>query len=118
MNISLGEVIAKRRKYLHLTQEDLANQINVSKSAIAKWETDGGIPDRDNIYRLAEVIGVSVEDMYHIISRNESENENINININITFDIIRLLESYGYKVSAPEHEEKDGRIKNKDSEKV
>lgn len=117
MNISLGEVIAKRRKYLHLTQEDLANQINVSKSAIAKWETDGGIPDRDNIYRLAEVIGVSVEDMYHIISRNESENENMNINI--TFDIIRLLESYGYKVSAPEQVEKRRENKKqKNSEKV
>lgn len=102
MKISLGKFIAKRRKYLHLTQEDLANQLNVSKSAIAKWETDGGIPDRDNIYRLAEVIGVSVEDIYHIISQREHDSENMSINI--TSEVINLLESYGYKVSVPKQE--------------
>lgn len=102
MKISLGKFIAKRRKYLHLTQEDLANQLNLSKSAIAKWETDGGIPDRDNIYRLAEVIGVSVEDIYHIISQREHDSENMSINI--TSEVINLLESYGYKVSAPKQE--------------
>ena len=100
MKISLGKFIAKRRKYLHLTQEDLANQLNVSKSAIAKWETDGGIPDRDNIYRLAEVIGISVEDIYHIISQREHDS----MSINITSEVINLLESYGYKVSAPKQE--------------
>ena len=102
MKISLGKFIAKRRKYLHLTQEDLANQLNVSKSAIAKWETDGGIPDGDNIYRLAEVIGVSVEDIYHIISQREHDSENMSINI--TSEVINLLESYGYKVYAPKQE--------------
>ena len=102
MKISLGKFIAKRRKYLHLTQEDLANQLNVSKSAIAKWETDGGIPDRDNIYRLAEVIGVSVEDIYHIISQREHDSENMSINI--TSEVINLLKSYGYKVYAPKQE--------------
>ena len=63
---------------------------------------DGGIPDRDNIYRLAEVIGVSVEDIYHIISQREHDSENMSINI--TSEVINLLESYGYKVSAPKQE--------------
>ena len=62
----------------------------------------GGIPDRDNIYRLAEVIGVSVEDIYHIISQREHDSENMSINI--TSEVINLLESYGYKVSAPKQE--------------
>ena len=48
---------------MSLTQEELAATLNVSKSAIAKWETDGGIPDRDNLYKLAETMGVSVNDM-------------------------------------------------------
>ena len=100
MNISLGQLIANRRKYLHLTQEELANQMHVSKSAIAKWETDGGIPERDNLYRLAELTGISVEVMYHIIRRKESENTDMSINI--TSEVIMLLESYGYKVISPE----------------
>ena len=43
---SLGHFISLRRKHMRLTQEELAEKVGVSKSAIAKWETDGGLPDR------------------------------------------------------------------------
>ena len=49
VKISLGKFISTRRKQKFMTQEELANKMHVSKSAIAKWETDGGVPDRDNI---------------------------------------------------------------------
>ena len=61
--ISLGKFIAKRRKIMRLTQEELAKRIGVSKSAIAKWETDGGLPDRDNLRKLSDVINVSIDDL-------------------------------------------------------
>ena len=51
--VSLGEFIAMRRKHMFLTQEELAEKMLVSKSAIAKWETNGVLPDRDNLYKLA-----------------------------------------------------------------
>ena len=51
MGMSLGQFISIRRKRMLMTQEELAKKTNVSKSAIAKWETDGGIPDRDNLYK-------------------------------------------------------------------
>ena len=51
---SLGQFIATKRKRLHLTQEQLAVKMHVSKSAIGKWETDGGVPDRNNLYNLAD----------------------------------------------------------------
>ena len=47
--LSLGQYISARRKHMRLTQEELADKVGVSKSAIAKWETDGGLPDRDNL---------------------------------------------------------------------
>lgn len=97
--ISLGKFIADRRKMMRLTQEELAERIHVSKSAIAKWETDGGIPDRDNLHMLSSIINVSVDDLYRII---QSVNyENIDLEINITAEVITLLESYGYKVIRP-----------------
>lgn len=101
--MSLGQFINRRRKHLYMTQEQLANKIHVSKSAVAKWETDGGIPDRDNLYRLAEALGVTVDDLHRII-----ENQNyadIDWEVNITPDIISTLESYGYKVIRPGEEE-------------
>ena len=66
--VSLGVFIARRRKYMGLTQEELAKRIGVSKSAIAKWETNGGLPDRDNLKKIAEVMKVSVDDLHRIIN--------------------------------------------------
>ena len=70
---TLGQFIAMRRNYMKLTQEEMAEKIGVSKSAIAKWETDGGLPDRDNLKKLAEIINVSVDELHRIIKgKNES----------------------------------------------
>ena len=99
IKMSLGRCISDRRKRLHLTQEELAERICVSKSAIAKWETNGGIPDRDNLKKLSEVINVSLDDLYRII--NSVNYEDVDLEINITAEIISLLESYGYRVIRP-----------------
>ena len=95
----LGSYIAARRKYMHLTQEELADTIGVSKSAVAKWETDGGIPDRDNLLRLSAAIHVSVDDLHHVINGSNIEGDS---SVNITAEVIELLESYGYEVRRPE----------------
>lgn len=100
---SLGQFIAKRRKFMRLTQEELARKIGVSKSAVAKWETDGGLPDRDNLRCLSEILNVSVDVLHRIIER--AEVNEADLNINITPDVIAALESYGYKVSRPGEQE-------------
>ncbi len=94
--MTLGGFIAARRKVMRLTQEELSRKIGVSKSAVAKWETDGGIPDRDNLKKLSEVINVPVEHLYRF---NEREGIlDVDLNANITPDVIAILESYGYTV--------------------
>ncbi len=105
LKMSLGKFIAKRRKFMRLTQEELADRINVSKSAIAKWETDAGIPDRDNLQRLAKAIGVSVDDMHRIIGTKDLEDADFAVNI--TPEVIAVLESYGYKVTRPGKDENE-----------
>lgn len=102
--MSLGQFIHRRRKHFHMTQEQLADEIHVSKSAIAKWETDGGIPDRDNLYRLAEVLEVSVNYLHRIIEN--SNFEDVDFEVNITPDLISALESYGYKIIRPDNRKK------------
>ncbi len=103
MGMSLGQFISIRRKRMLMTQEELAKKTNVSKSAIAKWETDGGIPDRDNLYKLANILGVTVNDMHQII--RSMKYKDIDLTVNITPDIIEILESYGYKVIRPNERE-------------
>ena len=103
MGMSLGQFISIHRKRMLMTQEELAKKTNVSKSAIAKWETDGGIPDRDNLYKLANILGVTVNDMHQII--RSMKYKDIDLTVNITPDIIEILESYGYKVIRPNERE-------------
>ena len=98
--MTFGKYISHKRKEMQMTQEELATKLHVSKSAIAKWETDGGIPDRDNLKKLAKVMKVSVDDLYRIIDKSEKRNEEINI----TSDIIATLELYGYQVKRPGEE--------------
>ena len=95
--MTLGQYISHRRKEMQMTQEKLATVLNVSKSAIAKWETDGGIPDRDNLKSLAKVMKVSVDELHKIIDKSESKNGEINI----TADVIATLELYGYQIKEP-----------------
>ena len=105
---SLGRFIAMRRKFMKLTQEELADRIGVSKSAIAKWETDGGLPDRDNLKRLSEELNVTVDDLHRIIKNAAGPGRDLNINI--TPDVISALESYGYRVIRPEDKKDEGSI--------
>ena len=59
--MTLGEKIKEARKQCGLSQEQLAGKMNVSRSAIAKWETDKGLPDVDNLKMLSYMLNVSVD---------------------------------------------------------
>lgn len=65
MNTSqLGILIKTLRKQEHMTQEELALKLNVSTSAISKWETGKNLPDADVIKRLATLFEVSIDELY------------------------------------------------------
>lgn len=102
--MSLGKFVAKRRAFLHMTQEQLAEELHVSKSAIAKWETDRGIPDRDNMKELAEIFRMPVGELYQLI---DGYRQYYDADINITSDVIAMLEFYGYTVIPPAKKDKE-----------
>lgn len=51
------------RKINQLTQEDVAAKAGVSRQAVAKWESGETIPDLDKCRLLAELFGVSLDDL-------------------------------------------------------
>lgn len=61
--MTIGEKIKQLRRGRGLSQEKLAEALHVSRSAVAKWETDGGIPEIENLTRLAAVLGVSLDEL-------------------------------------------------------
>ena len=60
---SIGETIASLRKKKGMTQNELAEKMNVTDKAVSKWERDLSCPDVNTISKLADVLGVSVEEL-------------------------------------------------------
>lgn len=59
--MELGVQIKQRRKELNLTQEELAQRINVSRSAVSNWEIGRNYPDIQIIVQLSEELGISLD---------------------------------------------------------
>ena len=59
--MKLGEKIKEARKQCGLSQEQLAEKMAVSRSAVAKWEANNGLPDVENLKALAQLLNVSVD---------------------------------------------------------
>ena len=59
--MTLGEKIRYARKCCNLSQGQLAEKMCVSRSAIAKWETDKGLPDVENLKMLSRLLHISVD---------------------------------------------------------
>ena len=59
--MTFGEKLKQARQNAKLSQEELAVKISVSRSAVAKWETDKGLPDIQNLKNIAWALGVNVD---------------------------------------------------------
>lgn len=62
-NKSMAEVISSRRKELGMTQKDLAEKLNITDKAVSKWERGIACPDTAAIPKLAQILGISLEEL-------------------------------------------------------
>ena len=62
-NGTMAEVIASRRKELGMTQKDLAEKLNITDKAVSKWERGVACPDTAAIPQLAQILGISIEEL-------------------------------------------------------
>ncbi len=70
---TLGQKIAKLRKEKGLTQLELAKELNITDKAVSKWERDLCCPDINSFPKLAEILGVSVEELLSTEKPTKSE---------------------------------------------
>lgn len=54
--MTFGEKLKDARKNAGFSQVEMADRLGVSRSAVAKWETDKGMPDISNIKVVAQTI--------------------------------------------------------------
>ena len=55
--------LVQMRKVLQMTQEDIAEKLGVTRQSVAKWEAGDSIPDLDKCKQLADIFGVSLDDL-------------------------------------------------------
>lgn len=51
-----GDKLIKLRKKNGLSQEDLANKLNVSRQSVSKWESNNTYPETDKIVQICNII--------------------------------------------------------------
>lgn len=61
--MTFAEKLKMIRKQAGMSQEKLAEKLNVSRQAVTKWETDAGIPDIENIMAISTLFNISIDEL-------------------------------------------------------
>ena len=61
--MSLGERLYELRKNKNLSQEEVAEKLNVTRQTVSKWETDESKPDFDKIVPICELFGIDSKEL-------------------------------------------------------
>jgi len=61
--LRLGNQLQRLRKAKNMSREELAQQINVSRQAVYKWENNKGYPDIQNLLRLSEIYETTIDEL-------------------------------------------------------
>ena len=72
MKKTLGTMIAELRKQHGMTQLELAEKMGVTDKAVSKWERDLSCPDINSLPNLAQILGVTVDDLMQIKKEAEA----------------------------------------------
>lgn len=73
--MDLGEKLYELRKAKNLSQENVAEQLNVTRQTISKWETNQSTPDFDKIVPLCDLYGITPNEL---LNGEKYEQENVN----------------------------------------
>lgn len=76
--MSFADNLIELRKYHDYSQEEFANMIGVSRQTLSKYETGESLPDIEKCKRMADVFGVSMDDL---ISFDKNEEDNFGLGV-------------------------------------
>ena len=90
--MNLSENLKKIRKEKNLSQEELAEKLNVSRQSVSKWESGQAYPEMDKMLQLCEMFNLNIDDLLNrnINEVNSKKKSKINLNkyIDSFFDFI------------------------------
>ena len=98
----IGKFIANCRKDKKLTQEQLAEKLNISKNAVSKWERGLSLPDVSIMQELCKILGITLNELFigeNIIEEKYKEvadNNLLNALENSSFTLKEKMEKRTY----------------------
>lgn len=94
---TFGSMVAELRKEKGMTQADLAEKMGITDKAVSKWERDLSYPDIASIPRLAEILGVSVDELLSL-KRPDGEKGKTKIEEYVTLALNSIAVAMGIAV--------------------
>ena len=75
--IKIGKFIAERRKFVNLTQFELAEKLGITDRAVSRWETGKTMPDSSIMLELCSILKISVNELLsgEILSMDDYKNQ-------------------------------------------
>ena len=100
--MSFGEKLAKLRKEKGMSQESLAQELNVSRQAVSKWESNSAYPETEKIIAICKLFDVSIDELLGIDSKTKIATNNtfvkkINYYIDAFLNGIKLFYNMSFK---------------------
>ena len=96
--MTIGDRLLKLRKEKNLSQEDLANILDVSRQTVSKWETGESMPDFNKICPLCEYFGITSDELITgkqniVEAQKENKKQKFarNIAISVSLYIISII---------------------------
>lgn len=96
--MKIGQRLLELRKSKQLSQEEVADKLNVTRQTISKWETDQSTPDFDKISPLCKLYGITADELING-TKNENNNDKNNTNeIIVDNQLIRRKRAKGISI--------------------
>lgn len=88
--MQFGKNLQALRKSHNLSQEALADQLDVSRQAISKWESGAGLPELDKLVTLAELFDCKLDDLLRgsVTTNNHTDSKPINTKLKADYDYL------------------------------
>ena len=90
MDQTLGKRIMENRKRLNLTQDKLAEKLDVSSAAVSKWERNVALPDITLLPELANILDISIEELITVKPQKTNNHKKIDFFIDLILKTIPL----------------------------
>ncbi|EQI64891.1 helix-turn-helix domain-containing protein [Clostridioides difficile] len=89
IELDFGDRIKQLRENMNLSREELSNKINISYSALSKYETNNRFPDKVTLNKIADFFDVSTD---YLLGRNKNISNEEDKEVKELVDIIYKLD--------------------------